>query len=172
MQRPRQWWISREKMYKRKENTLQNFSGSSVHPSQGIFCNGIILCGPQGQSTSQASFKVKLGSKVCNFFLGGEHHNHQFYDLFALKQCYWNTSPCPCRQLRLRSVMSSEKPDKKRQFVHSAWLRNENELIWRVTASCLWNVVFEEPTTGKSRLNWAQVKFSVFFTATGRKPPC
>lgn len=61
-------------MYKRKGNTLQNLSGSSVHPSQVIFCNGIILCGPQGQSTSQGGFKV--GSKVCNFFWRGTPQSH------------------------------------------------------------------------------------------------
>lgn len=105
------------------------------------------------------------------FFRGGQH-KLPFCDLFALKQRYWNTSHCPWRQFRLHSLISSEKPGKKRQFVHSAYLRNENELIWRVTAPCLWNDGFEEPGTGKSGLNWAQVNFSMFFTATGRKPLC
>lgn len=79
---------SREKTCERKENahcriflggfcTLQNFLGGFVHPAQVIFCNGIILYEPQGQSTSQTGFKVKVGSNVWvlgffgGFFSGG-----------------------------------------------------------------------------------------------------
>lgn len=140
--------ISREKMYKRKENVhcriflwVLYILPNPALPSQWFSAMGSYSVGHKVRALPRQALKFKLVQRFA-FFGGVNTTSWHSCDLFALKQRYWNTSRCPWRQFRLHSTMSSEKPDKKRQFVPSAYLRNENELIWRVTASCLWNDVF------------------------------
>lgn len=140
--------ISREKMYKRKENVhcriflwVLYILPNPALPSQWFSAMGSYSVGHKVRALPRQALKFKLVQRFA-FFGGVNATSWHSCDLFALKQRYWNTSRCPWRHFRLHSTISSEKPDKKRQFLPSAYLRNENELIWRVTASCLWNDVF------------------------------